>query len=228
MTEVKKLVYSMLTENTGKHFLDSGGTDGRMWQRNQGKTIEDFENEPEELYQFDHKYGDIVRTVSVFHYLTNNLELDDICDEFNRLQDESDNWEGDCEAYGVSSEASDYLDSLEDVDIQRTWNTYNGESDLSQVLQGANIEIDGESYILVQVHGGADVRGGYTDAKLFKMEEEGIIHEYLWEFKDSYELEQDMEDGYIEKFQDYWDEDKTYTLQEVRDRIKELQTVENE
>jgi len=38
--ETKQLVYKMLTENTGKHFLDSGGTDGRMWQRNQRKTME--------------------------------------------------------------------------------------------------------------------------------------------------------------------------------------------
>jgi len=49
-TKIQKLVYKMLTENTGVHFLDSGGTDGRMWQRNAKKTIEDFANEPAELY----------------------------------------------------------------------------------------------------------------------------------------------------------------------------------
>ena len=37
----------MLMENTGTHFLDSGGANGRMWQRNQAKTIEDFDNELE-------------------------------------------------------------------------------------------------------------------------------------------------------------------------------------
>ena len=165
--ETRQLVYEMLTENTGKHFLDSGGTDGRMWQRNQKKTIEDFENEEEELYQLDAKYKEIYRTVSVFHYLTNNLEIDDICEEFNRIQEESNNWDADGDVYGVSKEAYTMLMSHTDVDIQRTWNTYNGESDLSQILQGANLTIDDEEYILIQIHNGADARGGYTDAKLF-------------------------------------------------------------
>jgi hypothetical protein len=218
----KQLVYEMLTENTGKHILDSGGTDGRMWQRNQKKTIEDFENEEEELYQLDAKYKEIHRTVSVFHYLTNNLEIDDICEEFNRLQDENDNWDADGDVYGVSKEAWDYLvnihsdyDDWDCLRIQRTWNTYNGESDLSQILQGANITIDDEEYILIQIHNGADARGGYTDAKLFKMEEEGVIHEYLQEWKDSSEVEEDLKEGYIEILTDYWDENRKYTNEEA-------------
>ena len=34
-------------------------------------------------------------------------------------------------------------------------------------LPDTALEIDGEDYVLLQVHGGADVRGGYTDARLF-------------------------------------------------------------
>jgi len=210
----KQLVYEMLTENTGKHFLDSGGTDGRMWQRNQKKTIEDFENEEEELYQLDAKYKEIHRTVSVFHYLTNNLEIDDICEEFNRLQDENDNWDADGDVYGVSKEAYAMLMEHPDVEIHRAWNTYNGESDLSQILQGANITIDDENYILIQIHNGADARGGYTDAKLFKMEEYAI-HEYLEIWKDSSEVEEDITEGYVEVLTDYWDENRKYTNEEA-------------
>ena len=227
--ETRQLVYEMLTENTGKHFLDSGGTDGRMWQRNQKKTIEDFENEEEELYQLDAKYKEIYRTVSVFHYLTNNLEIDDICEEFNRIQEESNNWDADGDVYGVSKEAWSYINNLAridykeenwncvnyfDVEIQRTWNTYNGESDLSQILQGANLTIDDEEYILIQIHNGADARGGYTDAKLFKMDEY-CIHEYLQEWKDSSEIEEDITEGYIDILTDYWDENIKYTNEEV-------------
>ena len=225
-TNIKELVYNMLTENTGKHFLDSGGTDGRMWQRNQKKTIEDFENEEEELYQFDEKCKDIYRNVSVFHYLTNNLEIDDICEEFNRIQDESDNWDSDGDVYGVSKEAWEYLNNLTEVDckegsvqyldleVSRTWNTYNEGSDLSQILQGANLTINDEEYVLIQIHNGADVRGGYTDAKLFKMEGYAI-HEYLQEWKDSSEIEEDITEGYVEILTDYWDEDRKYTNEEV-------------
>ena len=212
--ETKQLVYKMLTENTGKHFLDSGGTDGRMWQRNQRKTMQDFENEDEELYQLDAKYKEIYRTVSVFHYLTNNLEIDDICEEFNRLQDENDNWDSKCNLYGVSIEAYEMLDELHDIEIHRTWNTYNGESDLSQILQGANLTIDDEDYVLIQIHNGADARGGYTDAKLFKMEEYAI-HEYLQEWKDSSEVEEDITEGYVEILTDYWDENRKYTNEEA-------------
>ena len=214
MKLTKQLIYEMLTENTGKHFLDSGGTDGRMWQRNQKKTIEDFENEEEELYQLDAKYKEIHRTVSVFHYLTNNLEIDEICEEFNKIQDESNNSDADAYVYGVSREAFDHIDSFWEVEIDRTWNTYNGESDLSQILQGANLRINEEDYILIQIHNGADARGGYTDAKLFKMEEY-YIHEYLQEWKDSSEIEEDIVEGYINNISDYWDDTKTYSNKEA-------------
>ena len=35
--ETKQVIYNMMIENTGTHFLDSGGEDGRNWQRNQKK-----------------------------------------------------------------------------------------------------------------------------------------------------------------------------------------------
>lgn len=222
MSNVEKLVYGMLIENTGKAMGDSGGTDGRMWQRNQKKSFEDFSNEDEEVYEFDYRHGDITRTVSIFHFLTNNLELDDICDEFNQIQEESDNWKSDI--HGVSWQAYDHIDSFEDdLVVQRSWNTYNGESDLSQILQGANVEINGDPYVIIQIHNGADARGGYTDAKLFKCDEEGIIHEYLSEYKDSYEIEEDLEEEYVDTYLDYAEgSSKTYTAKEVKRRIAEL------
>jgi len=191
MDNTKELIYKMLTECTGVHMCDSGMTDSRHWQKNQKKTIEDFENEPEEHIYNDGDY--IYRDLSVFHYLS-ELELDDICDRFNRIQRQADNWNGsfnsDIFVYGVSSEAQQVLEHHNDVKINRSWNTYNGESDLMQTLQGANLTINDEEYILIQIHNGADVRGGYTDAKLFKLNEEGIIHSYLYEWSEQEELEQ--------------------------------------
>lgn len=222
MQDVKKLIYSMLTENTGTHFLDSGGTNGRGWQKNQKKSMQDFENEDEESYEFDDKYNEIHRTVSVFHYLTNNLELNDICEDFNQLQNKSDNWDATGDVYGVSSEAWSFLNDCFDVEINNTFNTYNGESDLSQILQGSSLDIDGESYFLIQIHNGADARGGYTDAKLLKCGDycEGMIHEYLREYRDFYEIEEDIRDGYIESFIGHWDESKTYTNEHVKNKLE--------
>jgi len=208
-TDVQRLVYSMLTENTGTHFLDSGGSNGRHHQRNANKKIIDFYNEPEQRWEYDpkNKYPELIRTVSVFHYLTNDLELDKISENFNELNTTPKNW--DCEdLYGVSVKAWEYLNNNFDVEILNSWNTYNGDSDLSQVLQGSHILINGEPYIVIQIHGGADVRGGYTDAKLFKSFDEGLIHQYLFEYIDSYELKNEL--PYIDKIYNYWKPEQIY------------------
>tara|TARA_R110000751_G_scaffold51813_2_gene113338 strand:+ start:79 stop:696 length:618 start_codon:yes stop_codon:yes gene_type:complete len=191
MDNTKELIYKMLTECTGKDMCDSGGDSGRHWQRNAKKTIEDFENEPEEHIYKDGNY--IYRDLSVFHYLS-ELELDNICNRFNRIQSQSDNWNSDFNSdefvYGVSSEAQQVLELDNEVIINRSWNSYNSESDLTQCVQGANLNINNDVYILIQIHNGADVRGGYTDAKLFKLNDEGMIHSYLYEYEEQEELEQ--------------------------------------
>ena len=219
-SNIEELIFSMLTENTGTHFLDSGGDNGRMWQRNANKCIADFEAEPQELYQYDPKYNEIHRTVSVFHYLTHNLEVNHIAFNFNELNTDAKDWEAECKEddaslYGVSINAWLDLVTSNDVEVNRSWNTYNGESDLSQILQGANLTINEEQYILIQIHGGADARGGYTDAKLFKCGDymDGMIHEYLREYSDNYETLEELE--YIDSMLDYWDESKVYEGKEL-------------
>ena len=218
-SNVNELVYSMLTENTGTHFLDSGGTSGRMWQRNANKSIQDFEDEPAESYQYCSKYNEIFRTVSVYHFLTNDLQIDDVCFDFNNLNTEPKDWEADADVYGVSLAAWDYLTEFNEVEVKRSWSTYNGDSDLSQILQGANLTINDEEYILIQIHGGADARGGYTDAKLFKCGEhmDGMINEYLREHLDSYDILEELE--YIDTMSDYWDDSIIYKGKEL-EKIK--------
>ena len=196
-TETQKLVYAMLTENTGTHLCDSGGANGRMWQRNQVKTIEDFDNEQEQTIdksEWIDKDGKVhieyERIVSVFHYLS-ELKLDHVCDKFNELNTNCLEWGGDI-SWGVCQAGADFLEL---INMERThhFKTYNGASDLSQVLQGSWLEMDGEPYLLLQIHGGADVRGGYTDAKLFKPCDYYMIHPYLQEYLDSYEIEEEYE-----------------------------------
>ena len=100
--------------------------------------------------------------------------------------------------YGISKKAANYLNKNYQSQIEYTFNTYNGESDLSQVLQGSRIKIfvDGqyEDYYLIQIHNGCDVRGGYTDAKLFKANQwSDAIHEYLWEYKSQTEIIEEID-----------------------------------
>lgn len=212
-TQVQQLVYKMLIENTGSHPLDSGGAYGRNHERNANKTIEDFINEHEESYSFNGSYID--RRVSVFHFLS-GLELDDICEHFNELNEAEDNWDADADVYGVGENTWEWLTESAEVKVERTFNTYNGDSDLSQILQGASLTINDESYYLIQVHGGCDARGGYTDARLFKAAEHyGGIHEYLSEYRDESEIIDDIENGYILEIPDYYDAQKIYKAEDV-------------
>jgi hypothetical protein len=50
-----------------------------------------------------------------------------------------------------------------------TCNTYNEENLLDQTLLFVFFTMEHESYVVLQVHGGADVRGGYCDPKVFSL-----------------------------------------------------------
>lgn len=168
-------VYNLLIENTGTHFLDSGGANGRNWQRNQKLSIEDFKKRPEATLEISiHEFQNgeqrvyATPTVDLFHYLTSNLNLDSVCNEFNSK--EVDDWNSQ-EFYGVSLEGEAFI--LEHFDAKGdSFNSANWESNFSQIVQGIELEHkdSGDSYILLQIHGGCDIRGGYTDAKLFKLD----------------------------------------------------------
>jgi hypothetical protein len=170
--KIDNLIYSMLKTNTGINCMDSGGDNGRMWQRNAIKSLNDFKAEPAVSITFD-SYLDV--TFSVFHHLTKTLELDNYCQRFNKLKCE--NWDGDY--YGTSDNQCKWLDNHGfEVDKHRdSFNTYNWDSNLSQVLQGTFLKNGIDCYVLLQVHGGADVRGGYTDAKLFKCDSDYFLYE---------------------------------------------------
>lgn len=172
MKTTEQVLTEMLTECTGTALCDSGGAYGRNWERNKDKAQADFENESEITLEFD-KDGNVeCYIISVFHYLSRQLETDVICQMFNEINLDADNWDDD-RFYGVSAEAGRYLDALSIDDSVRQshgFNSYNGESRLSQVIQGTHITINGNSYLILQIHGGCDVRGGYTNARLFLLD----------------------------------------------------------
>jgi hypothetical protein len=154
--DTRSVLAEMLTENTGAHILDSGGAYGRNWERNNGKTLADFENEPT---AWADDYGVVL---SVFHFLANRVEflpsiqaeLDDLA---RCMPDEG--W------LAIAETLAERYDPK-----PRTWNTYNGEDSLSQTLQGVSFtRNDGETVSLIQIHGGCDVRGGYTKPRAFRV-----------------------------------------------------------
>jgi len=158
MKTTTETIQEMLMTSTWAAMWDSGDAYGRNWEKNQ-------KNDPSRLppIEIEVDETDIIYTINVFHYLNSqDWSFDEICHEFNAM--DCDNWDSDY--YGVSKEQQEFL---EQHDLEKTFdfNTYNHDSHLSQVLQGTYIKINGFDYVLLQVHQGCDVRGGYTDAKLF-------------------------------------------------------------
>lgn len=178
--KTEDLIYAMLTENTGKALGDSGDAYGRNWQRNQKKTIDDFRNEPSatvEVHYYQGRDGkehfECWPTISLFHHLTDVLTQDALCREFNAM--ECDVWNA--EYYGINVDQQEWLEMVGFTFEGDSWNSYNWSANFSQVVQGQNLELDGDRYVLLQIHGGCDVRGGYTDAKLFKLKGEMVMDE---------------------------------------------------
>lgn len=170
MTTTSHLFRGMLTEPTAHHICDSGGIYGRTYQRNAER---DFAAEPQATLTIG-RFGPEI-TVSTYHHIEACLELDDLCTQFNALGCGA--WNSD-KYYGVDSEQECWLDDrgFWPKDKCRGWNTYNWDNNFDQILQGHTLERDGEDYVLLQVHGGCDARSGYTDAKLFKIQD--WMHDY--------------------------------------------------
>lgn len=168
------IIAGMLTENTGRHMLDSGGSSGRAWQRNAGMTVADFEARP--AVYFDADYNAL--ELDLFHFLTERLiyvptltadwAAFDAARPDSTWGDTLDEW---LDGLGVPEEGGDFYS-----DGRWGFNSYNFDGDLlNGTIQGVKFGYDGNEYLALQVHGGADVRGGYTAYKIFTGDVESLI-----------------------------------------------------
>lgn len=163
MTKTAQTLKAMLTENTGKHMLDSGGAYGRSWQENAQR---DFEAEPATTISVEEGYIDIRR--STYHFLNECLEFDEAMNErfqaFNRAQDPGDQipWLALMEEFAESMEATGIYGEGDPV----VTNTYNHDSLLDQVIQYVYFELDEQGYVLLQL--GCDLHEAYTAPKAFR------------------------------------------------------------
>jgi hypothetical protein len=216
-TRTEEELTAMLLENTGRHFLDSGGDSGRHWQQNQDR---DLENEPPSKISF--RYNDIEVTHHVYHWLRERLRFDEeatcafdgpfreACDpdddrSWGELREEFPGWFAGWRSREDTSErcpsCNDAQQGCEvcsgtgvapgDVSLyaatgiygegeRLTVNTYNEENLLDQTLLFTYFELRAgpgrggllDSYLVLQIHGGCDVRGGYTRPRLFVIEDD--------------------------------------------------------
>jgi hypothetical protein len=193
MTTTEKVLAGMLKEGTGIHMLDSGGTFGRAWQQNQA--VVDFRQQSQAWYQASvyHNRLELSPTLNVFHFLVERLEyaptMQSYFQEYEYQADRKRTWLALMEEFPCWLEYQFHSIGISGLGVNNeplTVNTYTYESLLSQVLQYTQFTVEigvrsytpdpgdpvwnleGE-YIALQIHGGADVRGGYTAPRLFRI-----------------------------------------------------------
>lgn len=179
LSKTEKVLVGMLTENTGCDILDSGGAYGRSWQRNQARA---FWDEPETSLSFavrnwngeDHL--EINVTHNVYHWLRSRLEYDPSMDRrfqaFRRRAENKDEYDlAIMESFPkhLTEKTGNECTGIHYDGEPMTVNTYNGEDLLSQTIQFILFNHDNVSYVILQIHGGCDVRGGYTRPRVFEV-----------------------------------------------------------
>ena len=199
MTSSIEILSGMMRENTGRALCDSGGEPkydangnyvgsqygyGRNYERNLSRS---FEKEEIASVKFEIWNG----TLQIEFALNTCLWLEERCylatelDELfhGRFREECD---ADNSKYWLElmEEFPAWLAKQEDEEGNPlhepfggiygdgeifTTNTYNYECVLDQTIQFTYFSNDGGEYIALQIHGGADVRGGYTKPRIFSV-----------------------------------------------------------
>jgi hypothetical protein len=196
-TDVEEVIRAQLTENTGRHMLDSGGAYGRHWESNQETPPWD---DPEWVV------NDSWVTHNVYHFMRNQCDRDDLAVSLeatlyafgNTEQERHNSWLRTMEGFVEALASDEFTHSrLEDMsvpsqhhmdvlgyqaemgdDVGPSFNTYNQEyHTLSQCLQGQPIGGLYSEYHMVQVHGGCDIRGGYTVPRVYRTDSGIYPHE---------------------------------------------------
>lgn len=171
LTTTEEVLVSMLTENTGRHMLDSGGAYGRNFERNAGMTVADAMAQPEVHVETWERDGALVVeycTLDLFHFLRQRVDFDSTLDAQFREFAMSDEWREE-NWFTCLYAWLDAIDARLGGDPPMVVNTYNGEDYLSQVIQYVIFDHPetGEPIAAIAIHGGCDVRGGYTAPRMF-------------------------------------------------------------
>jgi hypothetical protein len=187
LTPTERVLIEVLRENTGVHCLDSGGDHGRHWQRNQrrnfGREVPSALRIGTEI-QVQHR---------VFHWLNDwleyNAEGDSLFHEtfrsevdpagdkcWGELRERFPDWFAQRQSLAkFGTEDGVLATGVYGEGDPVTVNTYNEPSLLDQVLLFTYFELrtngspSSDAFVSLQVHNGADVRGGYTMPRVFRV-----------------------------------------------------------
>lgn len=191
-SDAEPVIKAQLTENTGKHMLDSGGAYGRHWQQNQ-------DNPPWDRPEYIIRDGYVVH--NVYDYLMNNVSRSETCVAIERAlhafayseEYRRDGWRA-CITHFADAVHNHEWDipgasDLDDETLEtvygwsdelgpevHTWNTYNQEfHTLTQCILGHDFGDFYGEFVAVQIHNGMDVRGGYTAPRIYHKDDETLF-----------------------------------------------------
>lgn len=178
-TPTEAAIHEMMVEATGRSMLDSGDAYGRAYEKN--RAIWDLKRIPAVYLSW---WGPGIRDVSpvrsTFHYLAAHLVYDAAMQErydafdLKRDPERRQAWLGTMEAFadGIDGECGVY-------------NTYSEETCLlDAVIQFASFQdhdAAGDRYVLLQHHGGCDMRGGYSRPRAFRVNDvDELLGNWSW------------------------------------------------
>ncbi len=156
MQTIEEAITEMLKEPTGVSICDSGGAYGRHWQRNQ--LIKDFGELTRFVYTIDDYDGHIYGIINIYHFLTERLEVTELSSKLTSIL--------------TTMTVDTLMNRLENWRWKKIYgeNSYNRNSMLSQVIQYTVMESpEGDFYVILQIHNSCDVRGGYTQPRVFAL-----------------------------------------------------------
>lgn len=166
-TKTEKKIHSMLIESTGCDSMDSGGDNSRHWQKN--RKIKDMRKNKDLTWSSRKNSDYIESSVDVFNWLNNNVEYTNEAEELTKqfylfCRKKTDGY------YALMHDWINEQTELENIETNQKecYNTYNDSSLLSQDIQYFTFEKNNKSFVLMQIHNGADVRGGYTKPVIFE------------------------------------------------------------
>jgi hypothetical protein len=173
--KTERKIISLLVENTGCHILDSGGAYGRHFERNRG--IENWNKTPIINASVSDMNGIHIEAIlNIYHYLKDYLEYDSNLDkEYKQFEKKLNDSGEDLSNLQIMEKfikdkhyENEYVGSA-------PFNTCNQDTILSQDIQGIMGEKNGRDFVLLQIHNGCDIRGGYTNPVPFYCDPDGLL-----------------------------------------------------
>ena len=174
MKSTEQIITEMLTESTGKALMDSGDAYGRHWEDNQKNGIKTGQQPVDFYINKDNQTCAITPNVAIFDYLKESLEYTEECQMLESLLPHL-NYDALYNIESIVNNPSNYPKELQLFERNEyfgsnVYNTYNDEDCLTQGFQYIWFTYDADDYIAISIHNGCDIRGGYTDIHIFKVE----------------------------------------------------------